>query len=93
MNHPVILESMEFPEPVIDVAIEPKDKVAQEKLGIALAKLAEEFARAERTLIKNSDPKEIANARLKILQLSERVQSLEDMDLLDELIQEKLKNF
>ncbi len=42
MNHPVILESMEFPEPVIDVAIEPKDKVAQEKLGIALGKLAEE---------------------------------------------------
>ncbi len=42
MNHPVILESMEFPEPVIDVAIEPKDKVAQEKLGIALSKLAEE---------------------------------------------------
>ena len=42
MNHPVILESMEFPEPVIDVAIEPKDKVAQEKMGIALAKLAEE---------------------------------------------------
>ena len=58
-----------------------------------LVKLAEEFARAERTLIKNSDPKEVANARLKILQLSERVQSLEDMDLLDELIQEKLKNF
>ena len=42
MDHPVILESMEFPEPVIDVAIEPKDKVAQEKMGIALAKLAEE---------------------------------------------------
>ena len=42
MNHPVILESMEFPEPVIDIAIEPKDKVAQEKMGIALAKLAEE---------------------------------------------------
>ena len=42
MNHPVILESMEFPETVIDVAIEPKDKVAQEKLGIALGKLAEE---------------------------------------------------
>ena len=39
---PVILESMEFPEPVIDIAIEPKDKVAQEKMGIALAKLAEE---------------------------------------------------
>ena len=33
---------MEFPEPVIDIAIEPKDKVAQEKMGIALAKLAEE---------------------------------------------------
>ena len=42
MAHPVILESMEFPEPVIDIAIEPKDKVAQEKMGIALAKLAEE---------------------------------------------------
>ena len=42
MNSPVILESMEFPEPVIDIAIEPKDKVAQEKMAIALAKLAEE---------------------------------------------------
>ena len=42
MSAPVILESMEFPEPVIDIAIEPKDKVAQEKMGIALAKLAEE---------------------------------------------------
>ena len=42
MANPVILESMEFPEPVIDIAIEPKDKVAQEKMGIALAKLAEE---------------------------------------------------
>ena len=41
-NNPVILESMEFPEPVIDIAIEPKDKAAQEKMGIALAKLAEE---------------------------------------------------
>ena len=41
-NHPIILESMEFPEPVIDIAIEPKDKAAQEKMGIALAKLAEE---------------------------------------------------
>ena len=39
---PVILESMEFPEPVIDIAIEPKDKANSEKLGIALAKLAEE---------------------------------------------------
>ena len=42
INHPVILESMEFPEPVIEIAIEPKDKVAQEKMGIALSKLAEE---------------------------------------------------
>lgn len=42
VNHPVILEKMEFPEPVIDVAIEPKDKDAQEKMGLALAKLAEE---------------------------------------------------
>ena len=42
VGHPVILESMEFPEPVIDIAIEPKDKVAQEKMGIALSKLAEE---------------------------------------------------
>ncbi len=41
-KHPVILESMEFPEPVINVAIEPKTKAGQEKMGIALAKLAEE---------------------------------------------------
>ena len=41
-NNPVILESMEFPEPVIEVAIEPKTKAGQEKMGIALAKLAEE---------------------------------------------------
>ena len=41
-DHPVILESMEFPEPVIKVAIEPKTKAGQEKMGIALAKLAEE---------------------------------------------------
>ena len=40
--YPVILESMEFPEPVIRVAIEPKTKAGQEKMGIALAKLAEE---------------------------------------------------
>ncbi len=39
---PIILESMEFPEPVINVAIEPKTKAGQEKMGIALAKLAEE---------------------------------------------------
>ncbi|MBR4101952.1 MAG: elongation factor G [Oscillospiraceae bacterium] len=41
-NHPVILESMEFPEPVINLAIEPKTKAGQEKMGVALAKLAEE---------------------------------------------------
>ena len=40
--HPIILESMIFPEPVISVAIEPKTKAGQEKMGIALAKLAEE---------------------------------------------------
>ena len=40
--HPIILESMEFPEPVIRVAIEPKTKAGQEKMGIALSKLAEE---------------------------------------------------
>ncbi|WP_457941983.1 elongation factor G [Caproiciproducens sp. LBM24188] len=40
--HPIILESMEFPDPVIEVAIEPKTKAGQEKMGIALAKLAEE---------------------------------------------------
>ena len=41
-EHPIILESMEFPDPVIRVAIEPKTKAGQEKMGIALAKLAEE---------------------------------------------------
>ncbi len=41
-KHPVILESMEFPEPVIRVAIEPKTKAGQEKMGVALMKLAEE---------------------------------------------------
>ena len=41
-KHPIVLESMEFPEPVIKVAIEPKTKAGQEKMGIALAKLAEE---------------------------------------------------
>lgn len=41
-NNPIILERMVFPEPVIDIAIEPKTKASQEKMGIALAKLAEE---------------------------------------------------
>lgn len=41
-DHPVVLESMEFPDPVIEVAIEPKTKAGQEKMGIGLQKLAEE---------------------------------------------------
>ena len=41
-KHPIILESMKFPDPVIRVAIEPKTKAGQEKMGIALQKLAEE---------------------------------------------------
>ncbi|WP_291653438.1 elongation factor G [Clostridium sp.] len=41
-SNPIVLESMEFPEPVISVAIEPKTKAGQEKMGLALAKLAEE---------------------------------------------------
>ena len=41
-DHPIILESMEFPDPVIEIAIEPKTKAGQEKMGVALAKLAEE---------------------------------------------------
>ena len=41
-DHPIILESMEFPEPVIQIAIEPKTKAGQEKMGLALQKLAEE---------------------------------------------------
>ena len=41
-SHPIVLEKMEFPEPVIEVAIEPKTKAGQEKMGFALAKLAEE---------------------------------------------------
>ena len=41
-DHPIVLESMEFPEPVIQIAIEPKTKAGQEKMGLALQKLAEE---------------------------------------------------
>lgn len=41
-DHPIILESMEFPDPVIEIAIEPKTKAGQEKMGMALVKLAEE---------------------------------------------------
>ena len=50
-QHPVILESMEFPEPVIELAIEPKTKAGQGKLGEALAKLAEE----DRTFLAHTD--------------------------------------
>ena len=42
VEHPIVLETMEFPEPVIEVAIEPKTKASQEKMSVALAKLAEE---------------------------------------------------
>ena len=42
VDNPIILESMEFPDPVISVAVEPKDKASQEKMSVALAKLAEE---------------------------------------------------
>src|SRR5690606_37983381 len=42
MDHPIVLESMSFPEPVLQVAIEPKTKADQEKLGVAIQKLAEE---------------------------------------------------
>ena len=41
-DHPIILEAMKFPTPVIDVAVEPKTKADQDKMGIALNKLAEE---------------------------------------------------
>ena len=41
-KHPIILESMDFPDPVIEIAIEPKTKAGQEKMGVALSKLAEE---------------------------------------------------
>ncbi|MCL2033212.1 MAG: elongation factor G [Oscillospiraceae bacterium] len=51
-KHPVILESMDFPEPVIRVAIEPKTKAGQEKMGIALSKLTEE----DPTFRVNTDP-------------------------------------
>ena len=54
-QHPVILESMEFPEPVIELAIEPKTKAGQGKMGEALAKLAEEDPtfRKDRSVVSN----------------------------------------
>ena len=51
-THPIILESMEFPEPVIELAIEPRTKAGQEKLGVALGKLAEE----DPTFKQHTDP-------------------------------------
>lgn len=56
-----------------------------------LEKIAGKIARAERTIRESSDEKEIANAKMEIMRVSESVQSLEDMMLLDDLIQEKLK--
>lgn len=58
-----------------------------------LKNLAVQIARAERTLQTSSDTQELANAQTEILRLSRRVTSLEDLMLLDDLIQEKLKNF
>ena len=58
-----------------------------------LKSLAVQIARAERTLQTSSDAKEIANAQSEILRLSKRVTSLEDLMLLDDLIQNELKNF
>lgn len=51
-NSPIILESIEFPEPVIDVAIEPKTKADQDKMDLALQKLAEEDPSLKHILIK-----------------------------------------
>ena len=58
-QHPVILEKMEFPEPVIEVAIEPKTKADQEKMGVALARLAQEdpsFRVQRRSRIRSDHP-------------------------------------
>ena len=56
-----------------------------------IKKIAEQISRAERTIQESSDASEVANAKSLIMQLSERVESLEDLLLLDDLIQEKLK--
>lgn len=58
-----------------------------------LKNLALQIARAERTLQTSSDESEVANAQSEILRLSRRVTSLEDLMLLDDLIQNELKNF
>ena len=56
-----------------------------------IKKIAEQISRAERTIQESSDTSEVANAKSLIMRLSERVESLEDLLLLDDLIQEKLK--
>ena len=56
-----------------------------------IKKIAEQISRAERTIQESSDASEVVNAKSLIMRLSERVESLEDLLLLDDLIQEKLK--
>ena len=56
-----------------------------------IKKIAEQISRAERTIQESSDASEVTNAKSLIMRLSERVESLEDLLLLDDLIQEKLK--
>ena len=56
-----------------------------------IKKIVEQISRAERTIQESSDTSEVANAKSLIMRLSERVESLEDLLLLDDLIQEKLK--
>lgn len=56
-----------------------------------IKKIAEQISRAERTIQESSDTSEVANAKSLIMRLSERVESLEDLLLLDDLIQEKIK--
>ena len=56
-----------------------------------IKKIAEQIFRAERTIQESSDASEVVNAKSLIMRLSERVESLEDLLLLDDLIQEKLK--
>lgn len=53
--NPIVLESMEFPEPVIELSLEPKTKADQDKMGLALAKLAEEDRRSRHTRTRRPD--------------------------------------
>ena len=54
-NNPVLLEPMEFPEPVIEIAVEPKTKADQEKMGEALGRLAKKILHLELPLMKSLD--------------------------------------